>query len=137
MNKKNEKLLLPFMGDELHADINSQRKHLEDMIKFKERFINHIESKQMLYIKTIVPLADNEEGESTEMEIDDINDNVLNAILEVKNGVDSSFKILMESYAKLSSSSSAIEKAFKENNAEPKEKKKSAIPTGKGTVFET
>ena len=87
-------------------------------------FAETIESKNMLF-KNNADTGDEE-----------VNGDVLNAIMNLNDNIDSSFKILMDSYSKLAMSSSTMEKAFKENNFEVKTKEnKPTKPIGKSGLF--
>jgi len=101
MSEKNSKLLLPFPTDKLSEDMERQRNHIENNMNFKEDFLKTIESKNMLF-KNNADTGDEE-----------VNGDVLNAIMNLNDNIDSSFKILMDSYSKLAMSSSTMEKAFK------------------------
>jgi hypothetical protein len=124
MSEKNSKLLLPFPTDKLSEDMERQRNHIENNMNFKEDFLKTIESKNMLF-KNNADTGDEE-----------VNGDVLNAIMNLNDNIDSSFKILMDSYSKLAMSSSTMEKAFKENNFEVKTKEnKPTKPIGKSGLF--
>ena len=121
MTDKNSKLLLQFMVEELKEDMNKQRIRIDKMEEFKNTFIDYVEKNKLLF-------RENTENEETE-----VNADILNSILNINNDIDASFKILIESYAKIGSTSSTLEKAYKENNSEVKPKGgKAPVPVGKG-----
>ena len=121
MNDKNQKLLLPFPVEELKSDMETQRAHIERNMKFKDDFLNLVESKKMLFRTNI------------ETGLEEVNGDVLNAIMNLNDNIDTSFKTLIEAYSKIAMSSSTMEKAYKENNNEPKVKEtKPDRPVGKG-----
>lgn len=111
MNEKNTKLLLPFPVTQLNEDIETQRKHLRDMIEFKERFVTKVETDELLF------------GENAETGKTEVNDDFFNAVMHLNDNINNIYRSLIDSYSKVAVSSSSMEKAFKENNNAVEDKK--------------
>lgn len=123
MEDKNLKLLLPFPTEELKLDMERQRTHIEKNMQFKEEFMKLVDEKNILFRR------------NPDTDLEEVNGDVLNAIMNLNDNIDSSFKIMIDSYSKIAMSSSTLEKAFKENNGfdgKPKEGIKPTKPSGKG-----